>query len=70
MAQSKRFLDIAREYESAGGGPCEHPSTDTEYYLGTATGDVGCLRCGMTWWHTKEPPSWEPSFEPAATGSS
>lgn len=60
----ERSAAIARAYEAGGGGPCGHPRADKEYELGSDTGDVGCLRCGMTWWHTKEPPPWEPSFEP------
>lgn len=68
MTQDTKFHEIARAYEADGGGPCDHPRVDTEYHLATDTGDVGCLRCGMTWWHTKEPPKWEPSFEPRVRG--
>ncbi len=63
VTQRRRFLEIAEAYEAAGGGPCDHPRIDREYDLGSDTGDVGCLRCGMTWWSGKELPKWEPSFE-------
>ena len=38
----------ARLREEWGNKPCDHPSTEREYYLGAHTGDDVCSVCGRT----------------------
>ena len=36
--------------ERWGDEPCDHPSLEKEYELGSATGDYVCTKCGHTGW--------------------
>jgi hypothetical protein len=51
-----KFIEIAQQWRARGGGPCEHRRTSKEYYLGSQTGDRGCLECGETWPMAEDPP--------------
>ena len=48
-------LEEARALEAGWGKkPCDHPQTEKEYYLGTATGDYVCTTCGKAFWGDKK----------------
>jgi hypothetical protein len=53
--QMSRLAEIRKEWKQLGNPQCDHASTDREYYLGTQTGDIGCLDCGETWWEGGKP---------------
>lgn len=35
-----------RDWREKGSPPCEHPDLDSEFYLGSRTGDKVCTTCG------------------------
>lgn len=49
MAQTAELARLREAWARQGNPPCDHPDVDKEYYLGTDTGDEGCLVCGDTW---------------------
>lgn len=49
MVQLTKVREIREAWEAKGSPPCDHPSTDREYYLGSHTGDDACLVCGDSW---------------------
>lgn len=49
MAQMDEFARLRREWAERGSLPCAHPDVEKEYYLGSDTGDEGCLVCGEVW---------------------
>ncbi|MCL2405006.1 MAG: hypothetical protein FWC92_05615 [Defluviitaleaceae bacterium] len=38
--------EASRLRKEWGGKPCNHPSTEREYFLGASTGDLVCTSCG------------------------
>lgn len=44
--QSEEAAKLRQQWQANGNAPCEHPKTEKEYYLGTATGDRACTTCG------------------------
>lgn len=49
MVQVARVNQLLQARKAKGNPPCDHPETDKEYYLGSATGDDACLTCAKTW---------------------
>jgi len=45
--QMKKAAELRGKW---GNKPCDHPSLDKEYELGTATGDYVCTKCGEAGW--------------------
>lgn len=43
-----QFEEIQRIREEWGDKPCDHPSIDNEYILGSQTGDYVCIQCGIS----------------------
>ena len=41
-----QFLEAEKKRKSWGDKPCNHPSWEAEYYLGSKTGDKVCTVCG------------------------
>lgn len=41
--QNKEARKISESWQ---GGKCEHTTVEKEYYLGAATGDYICVKCG------------------------
>lgn len=46
MVQMSELERIRQDWIKRGSPPCEHKRTAKEFYLGTRTGDQGCLDCG------------------------
>ena len=44
--QSEKAAQLNKDWIAKGNPPCSHPTTEREYYLGTATGDRVCTTCG------------------------
>ncbi|MDQ1177271.1 hypothetical protein QE416_002007 [Microbacterium sp. SORGH_AS 421] len=55
MVQMSELTEIEQTWRAKGEPYCEHNLVDDEYYLGSRTGDRGCLNCGDHW------PKGEPS---------
>lgn len=55
MVQVSKVSDLLAAWEAKGNPPCDHPSIDREYYLGSHTGDDACLVCGASWPSGKKP---------------
>ena len=49
MTQMAKFAELRQAWGEKGNPPCDHPDVDREHYLGSDTGDEGCLVCGDTW---------------------
>ncbi|AVP42257.1 hypothetical protein SEA_FENRY_31 [Gordonia phage Fenry] len=47
--QNEEANKLQRAWEAKGNPPCDHKDFETEYYLGTRTGDVACKQCGLQW---------------------
>lgn len=47
--QMSEFAKLEKEWKAKGSPPCDHPTVDREYYLGSGTGDEGCTVCGEVW---------------------
>lgn len=43
--QMNEAMQVSKEW---GNKPCDHPSVEKEYHLGTQTGDYVCTQCGQT----------------------
>lgn len=56
MVQMEKVAQLRKAWIAKGDPPCDHPKTDTEYYLGTQTGDTACLVCGRSWPRGSTPP--------------
>lgn len=46
--QNSEANRLQEEWERKGNPPCDHPTIDKEYYLGSATGDYVCTVCGKS----------------------
>jgi hypothetical protein len=46
---------LRNAWEEKGNPPCAHDELEKEYYLGAATGDYICTRCGQSFWDGKLP---------------
>lgn len=57
--QLAKFQQKVRAWAERGNPPCDHPSVDKEYFLGSDTGDEGCTVCGSTWPRGQRPSSPE-----------
>jgi hypothetical protein len=55
MVQMARLAEIAAAWDANGGGECDHPKVDVEYYLGSQTSDEWCMVCGASWPRGKKP---------------
>ncbi|WP_165839613.1 hypothetical protein [Rhodococcus sp. Eu-32] len=44
--QSDKAAQLHKKWIDEGNKHCDHPKTEREYYLGTATGDRVCTTCG------------------------
>lgn len=54
ITQAKALRD---QWRASGSKPCTHDRTAKERHeLGAQTGDLVCLDCGATWWHTEPKP--------------
>lgn len=54
--QQKKALELRKQW---GDRPCDHPTLEKEYELGSATGDYVCTTCGEsrsggTWNNNRE----------------
>jgi hypothetical protein len=47
--QMAKANELREAWAAKGNPPCEHPSLDKEYHLGSDTGDVVCASCGECW---------------------
>ncbi|MCP5002382.1 MAG: hypothetical protein GY941_00285 [Planctomycetes bacterium] len=45
--QMKKATELREQW---GNKPCDHPSLEKEYELGSATGDYVCTQCGKAGW--------------------
>lgn len=45
-----QMMEALKLRERWGNKPCDHPSLDKEYDLGTTTGDYVCTQCGRSGW--------------------
>lgn len=52
--QMNEANELRKRWEEMGNKPCNHPSKTKEYYLGTATGDYICTKCGETFWEGRD----------------
>jgi len=43
-----QFDEAQRLRKEWGNKPCDHPTIEKEFYLGTGTGDYVCTKCGLT----------------------
>ena len=48
MVQMSELERIHERWKENGSPHCDHKRTSKEFYLGSRTGDVGCLDCGLT----------------------
>ena len=42
----KEANELRKRWKEMGDKPCDHPSKEKEYHLGSATGDYVCTQCG------------------------
>jgi len=57
MVQVDRLRQLRRDWVASEQVVCTHPNVEREYYLGSDTGDEGCLLCGESWPRgSREPP--------------
>lgn len=59
MAQVRDNYRRYRQWLAAGAPRCEHGRVEQERYLAADTGDVGCLDCGLSWAHDRQPPTYD-----------
>ena len=43
-----QMLEASALNKAWGEKPCEHPTLEKEYHLGSATGDYACTACGKS----------------------
>lgn len=55
MVQYETVMRLSKEWAERGNPPCSHPDIETEYYLGSSTGDVACTTCGEDWPKSRRP---------------
>jgi hypothetical protein len=60
-----QMSEAAKLQEAWGDKPCNHPSSEREYYLGSHTGDDVCTQCGRS----LDPKTGEPRVPNRPTGS-
>ena len=53
----QKIAKLREDWIAKGDPPCDHPKVDTEYYLGSQTGDEACMLCGRSWPRGKRPAS-------------
>jgi hypothetical protein len=63
MVQMSRAAQIKEDWVRRGKPTCTHERTDKEYDLGSQTGDLVCMDCGLSWWAKDEVPPPEPGEE-------
>lgn len=44
--QTSEAEQLQKEWAAKGSPPCDHPSLEREFYLGSRTGDKVCRTCG------------------------
>jgi hypothetical protein len=44
--QMSKAAELQKEWAAKGSPPCDHPRLESEFYLGTRTGDKICATCG------------------------
>lgn len=44
--QTNEAMSLQKRWAEKESPPCDHPRTEKEYYLGSATGDRVCTTCG------------------------